>query len=163
MLDRERSKRGERSSSGRRSFSRHVDLYDRIRGPPAEGGGKGGDGGDEGGAGGARRERREPSSEDHWSVVLKKLAPQGYQKAPQWQQEIIEKVVKGMASRQKDTRGVKQSGLSKEQMARTIDLSALCARAREDGTSAEPIQQQWRPPLSKRKIDRSCHVGTTTV
>jgi len=46
-------------------------------------------------------------------------APQGYQKAPQWQQEIIEKVVKGMASRQKDTRGVKQSGLSKEQMART--------------------------------------------
>jgi len=90
--------------------------------PPAEGGGKGSDG-DE--PSGARRERREPSSEDHWSVVLKKLAPQGYQKAPQWQQEIIEKVVKGMASRQKDTRGGKLSGLSREQMARTIDLSAL--------------------------------------
>ena len=33
---------------------------------------------------------------DHWAVVLKKLAPQGYQKSPAWQQEIIERVVKQM-------------------------------------------------------------------
>jgi len=86
--------------------------------PPADGGK-----GDDDGAG-SRRLGREPSSEDHWSIILKKLAPQGYQKAPVWQQEIIEKVVKGMAARQKDTRG-KMNGMTKEQMARTIDLSAL--------------------------------------
>ena len=54
--------------------------------------------------------------------MLKKLAPQGYQKSPAWQQEIIERVVKQMTKRNKDKRG---AGMSKEALARTIDLQAL--------------------------------------
>ena len=88
-----------------------ADLSD----PSATGGG-GGKRSHGGGGGGSS------SSEDHWSVVLKKLAPQGYQKSPQWQQEIIERVVKQMTKRSKDKRG---QGLSKEALARTIDLKAL--------------------------------------
>ena len=71
---------------------------------------------------GQRAQRRGEASEDHWSVVLKKLAPQGYNKSPQWQQEIIERVVKQMTRRQKEARS---STLSKEALARTIDLQAL--------------------------------------
>ena len=59
-----------------------------------------------------RRRDGGSSSEDHWSVVLKKLAPQGYQKSPPWQQEIIERVVKQMTARQKSARSTE--GLSKE-------------------------------------------------
>jgi|TARA_B100000519_G_scaffold189566_1_gene188181 hypothetical protein len=70
-----------------------------------------------------RTRRNDGSSEDHWSVVLKKLAPQGYQKSPAWQQEIIERVVKQMTRRQKENKSA--AGLSKEALARTIDLQAL--------------------------------------
>ena len=56
-------------------------------------------------------------------MVLKKLAPQGYQKSPAWQQEIIERVVKQMTRRQKENKSA--AGLSKEALARTIDLQAL--------------------------------------
>lgn len=62
------------------------------------------------------------SSEDHWAAVLKRLAPQGYQKSPAWQQEIIERVVKQMSRRQKSALA---AGKSKEELARTIDLQAL--------------------------------------
>jgi hypothetical protein len=86
-----------------------------VSDPSATGGG-GGKRSHGGGGGGSS------SSEDHWSVVLKKLAPQGYQKSPQWQQEIIERVVKQMTKRSKDKR---MPGLSKEALARTIDLKAL--------------------------------------
>jgi len=86
------------------------------------GSGDGGDGGPQ--ASDAPRQRRaEGGSEDHWSVVLKKLAPQGYQKSPPWQQEIIERVVKQMTRRQKESKIT--SGLSKEALARTIDLQVL--------------------------------------
>jgi hypothetical protein len=50
-------------------------------------------------------------------------APAGYHKAPQWQQELISKVVKQMNRRQKY--GTPGGGMSKEQLQRTIDLSAL--------------------------------------
>jgi len=67
---------------------------------------------------------RSSATEDHWSIVLKKLAPAGYHKAPQWQQELISKVVKQMNRRQKG--GLQpDAGVSKEQLQRTIDLSAL--------------------------------------
>ena len=79
----------------------------------------------------ARPRRAEGGSEDHWSVVLKKLAPQGYQKSPAWQQEIIERVVKQMTARQKESRA--KAGVSKETLARTIDLTAL-------GVSAEAAE-----------------------
>ncbi|KAL1524719.1 hypothetical protein AB1Y20_019603 [Prymnesium parvum] len=61
-------------------------------------------------------------TEDHWSAVLKRLAPAGYSKSPVWQQRIIEKVFKTMTKRQKEAGG---SHLSKEQMAHTIDLAAI--------------------------------------
>lgn len=60
--------------------------------------------------------------EDHWSVVLKRLAPAGYSKSPVWQQRIIEKVFRNMTKRQKEAGG---SRLSKEQMAHTVDLAAI--------------------------------------
>ena len=71
-----------------------------------------------------RTRRNDGSSEDHWSVVLKKLAPQGYQKSPAWQQEIIERVVKQMTRRQKESRA---SSMSKAELARTIDLTYAAA------------------------------------
>lgn len=61
-------------------------------------------------------------TEDHWSAVLKRLAPAGYSKSPAWQQRIIEKVFKKMTKRQKEAGS---SSLSKEQMAHTIDLAAI--------------------------------------
>ena len=86
-----------------------------------------------GGAGGAHTKRLHAgggggggasSSEDHWSVVLKKLAPQGYQKSPPWQQEIIERVVKQMTKRHKDKR---DAGLSKEALQRKMhSFSQAC-------------------------------------
>ena len=80
------------------------------------------DGGDaEARARGPRREH----SEDHWAVVLKKLAPQGYHRSPAWQQEIIERVVKKMTVKRAKSECQLDSVASKEQLARTIDLAAL--------------------------------------
>ena len=56
--------------------------------------------------------------------MLHFAAPAGYHKAPQWQQELISKVVKQMNRRQKG--GLPpDSGVPKEQLQRTIDLTAL--------------------------------------
>jgi len=72
----------------------------------------------------SQRHAKSSATEDHWSTVLKKLAPAGYHKAPQWQQELISKVVKQMNRRQKG--GLPpDSGVPKEQLQRTIDLTAL--------------------------------------
>ena len=96
---------------------------------------------DEGGQGGQQPSNsmatpgraKHVETEDHWSVVLKKLAPQGYQKSPQWQQEIIGRVVKQMAARQKD--GAKRSASQN-----SIDLTALGVSQE----AAEVFQQEER-------------------
>ena len=42
----------------------------------------------------------EEGAEEHWNLVMKKLAPAGYKKSPQWQKGIIDRVIKKMAGRQ---------------------------------------------------------------
>ncbi|KAJ1622812.1 hypothetical protein T492DRAFT_884654, partial [Pavlovales sp. CCMP2436] len=37
--------------------------------------------------------------EEHWNLVIKKLAPQGYNKTPVWQKRILERVIKRMTTR----------------------------------------------------------------
>lgn len=41
-------------------------------------------------------------TEEHWNHVMKKLAPQGYQKTPVWQRRILERVLKRMSTREQD-------------------------------------------------------------
>ena len=121
----------------------------------SSGGGGGGGGGKRHASGGGG------SSEDHWSVVLKKLAPQGYQKSPPWQQEIIERVVKQMTKRQKEKRG---AGLSKEALARTIDLQALgvspeaaeAFKAEEQRVAKALVRCAWRAAAAGRCCRRCC-------
>ena len=58
-------------------------------------------------------------SEEHWNLVMKKLAPAGYKKSPLWQKRIIERVIKTMTKRQKDEHPLG----SKEK--HTVDLAAI--------------------------------------
>jgi hypothetical protein len=117
-------------------------------------------------ADGSAAERRRAASdapaEDHWSVVLKSLAPHGYHKSPPWQQELIGRVVKQMAARQKPTRG--DGSQSKEAMARTIDLSALGVSADAAETFRAEEQRVARtmselPALRARGARRAASAG----
>ena len=66
----------------------------------------------------------EEGSEEHWNLVMKKLAPTGYKKSPQWQKSIIDRVIKKMAGRAKEGTGNPLTqGPSKERSA--VDLAAI--------------------------------------
>ena len=47
----------------------------------------------------------EEGAEEHWNLVMKKLAPSGYKKSPQWQKAIIDRVIKKMAGRDSEGTG----------------------------------------------------------
>ena len=47
----------------------------------------------------------EEGAEEHWNLVMKKLAPSGYKKSPQWQKAIIDRVIKKMAGRASEGSG----------------------------------------------------------
>ena len=40
-------------------------------------------------------------AEEHWNLVMKKLAPAGYKQSPDWQKQIIDRVVKKLAKRRR--------------------------------------------------------------
>ena len=66
----------------------------------------------------------EEGSEEHWNLVMKKIAPTGYKKSPQWQKGIVDRVIKKMAGRAKTGEGNPLTqGPSTERM--TVDLSAI--------------------------------------
>merc|ERR1740133_899523 len=66
----------------------------------------------------------EEGSEEHWNLVMKKLAPTGYKKSPQWQKSIIDRVIKKMAGRAKEGTGNPLTqGPSKDRSA--VDLAAI--------------------------------------
>lgn len=66
----------------------------------------------------------EEGSEEHWNLVMKKLAPTGYKKSPQWQKTIIDRVIKKMAGRAKEGTGNPLTqGPSKDRSA--VDLAAI--------------------------------------
>ena len=66
----------------------------------------------------------EEGSEEHWNLVMKKLAPAGYKKSPQWQKGIIDRVIKKMAGRQTKGEGNPLTqGPSSERA--TVDLAAI--------------------------------------
>merc|ERR1740130_203814 len=69
----------------------------------------------------------EEGSEEHWNLVMKKLAPTGYKKSPQWQKTIIDRVIKKMAGRAKEGTGNPLTqGPSKDRSA--VDLAAISHR-----------------------------------
>jgi len=66
----------------------------------------------------------EEGSEEHWNLVMKKLAPTGYKKSPQWQKTIIDRVIKKMAGRAKEGTGNPLTqGPSTDRSA--VDLAAI--------------------------------------
>merc|ERR1740130_2162975 len=66
----------------------------------------------------------EEGSEEHWNVVMKKLAPTGYKKSPQCQKSIIDRVVRKMAGREKMGGGNPLTqGPSSDRS--TVDLAAM--------------------------------------
>lgn len=44
-------------------------------------------------------------TEEHWNLVMKKLAPSGYKKCPAWQKRIVERVIKTMSKREAEESG----------------------------------------------------------
>lgn len=56
-------------------------------------------------------------TEEHWNLVMKKLAPTGYKNSPDWQKKIIERVIKKMTRRTQD--------LSLSHAANVVDLGAI--------------------------------------
>ena len=56
-------------------------------------------------------------AEEHWNLVMKKLAPAGYKQSPDWQKQIIDRVVKKLAKKEKE-------GVKKSKSSYTVDGSA---------------------------------------
>ena len=108
-------------------------------------------------------------AEDHWSAVLKKLAPAGYSKSPVWQQRIIEKVFKTMTKRQKEQAG---SSGSRGDLSHTVDLAAIglsaemaAAISAEDQRVAATMRElpKFDPNASHKSTDLGANHEPTSM
>lgn len=69
-------------------------------------------------------------TEEHWNHVMKKLAPQGYQRTPVWQKRILERVLKRARRRARRANGACARARARRRSTPQHDAHAACALAR---------------------------------
>ncbi len=61
--------------------------------------------------------QKETGADEHWAVIMKRLAPAGYKRSPAWQQKLIDRVAKQLTRR--------DSARTAKPHTNAVDLSAL--------------------------------------
>ena len=103
----------------------------------------------------------EEGAEEHWNVVMKKLAPTGYKKSPQWQKSIIDRVVRKMAGREKTGGGNPLTqGPSSDRS--TVDLAAMGINADMASTVAADEKRFEASTLAMSPSRRGAHDMSST-
>jgi len=103
----------------------------------------------------------EEGSEEHWNLVMKKLAPTGYKKSPQWQKSIIDRVIKKMAGRAKEGTGNPLTqGPSKDRSA--VDLAAIGLNA-DMASTVTADEKRFSSSMKSMSPGRSHMASSGTV
>ena len=88
-------------------------------------------------------------AEEHWNLVMKKLAPAGYKQSPDWQKQIIDRVVKKLAKKEKE-------GVKKSKSSYTVDLAAIGLSAE---AAAALAQDEARVTATVRSLPAPDRMG----